>query len=426
MRSVWALWRGERRARWFFAAHLQGGLGAAAGYIALMLLAYERIGSAWAATAVLLADLLPAMLLGPLIGGLIDRHSRLGCAIAADVLRAAAFGGLVFAGGIGPMLALAAAAGLGNALFRPATSALLPSLVLDDRLPAANALYSVMRDIGQLLGPACAAGLLLLAGPQLVIGLNAATFAISGALLLRLRGHVRALPAAAEGAAPVPASTLAGIGAVLREPVVRTLMAGSGAVILVAGAMNVAELVLAKQELGSGSAGFAVLLGAYGCGLIVGSLLGARNDGTAAIRRRYLAGLALMVAGLAGSAAAPAIGFAMLTFAITGAGNSLFVLSDRVLLQRMVPQRLHGRAFGVLDSIEAWGFAVAVVGGGLLASTAGGRVTFAVAGLGLSVVLLAAVRSFSSASPAPAFDLTLPSPTQGAPHVRLEVVTVTA
>ena len=54
MRAVRSLWREERRARWFFAAHLQGALGAGAGYIALILLAYERIGSAWAATVILL------------------------------------------------------------------------------------------------------------------------------------------------------------------------------------------------------------------------------------------------------------------------------------------------------------------------------------------------------------------------------------
>ena len=129
MRSVRAMWRAERRARWFFLAHLQGGMGAGAGYIALMLLAYERIGSAWAATAVMLADLVPSMLLGPLLGGLVDRTSRLGCAIASDVVRAAAFAGLMFCGDIGPMLALALLSGVGNALFRPATAALLPSLV---------------------------------------------------------------------------------------------------------------------------------------------------------------------------------------------------------------------------------------------------------------------------------------------------------
>ena len=114
-------------------------------------------------------------------------------------------------------------------------------------------------------------------------------------------------------------------------------MSCSGCVVLAAGTMNVAELVLAQQELGSGRVGFALLVSAYGCGLIAGSLLGAATTTARRIRRRYLGGMALMVAGLTGSALAPALGFAMVSFAITGAGDGLFILSDRVLLQRMVP-----------------------------------------------------------------------------------------
>ena len=91
--------------RWFFAAHLQSALGTGAGYVALLLLAYEQLGTAWGATAVLIADLAPAMLLGPLLGGLIDRTSRLGCAIAADVIGALAFAGLVFADGTAQLIA---------------------------------------------------------------------------------------------------------------------------------------------------------------------------------------------------------------------------------------------------------------------------------------------------------------------------------
>src|SRR3954454_9355932 len=87
-RGLKGVWRNERRARWFFAAHLQGALGTGAGYVALLLLAYEQIGSAWGATAVLIADLAPAMLLGPVLGGLIDRTSRVGCAGASERSRA--------------------------------------------------------------------------------------------------------------------------------------------------------------------------------------------------------------------------------------------------------------------------------------------------------------------------------------------------
>ena len=403
MRSVLSLWRGAPQARWFFAAHLQGGLGAAAGYVALMLLAYERIGSAWAATLVMLADLVPSMLLGPLLGGLIDRTSRLGCAIAGDLVRAGAFAGLLFTGEVAGMIALAAAAGAGTALFRPASAALLPSLVPDTRLIAANAVYGIVRDAGQLFGPALAAGLLLLSGPKLLIGLNAVTFAISAGLLLRLPGHVRALPRTDE--AEPERSTLAGVGTVVRDPVVRALLGCSGSVVLAIGTINVAELVLAQRDLGAGRAGFALLVGAYGAGLIAGSLLGAGagDGGEASPRRGYLGGMALMVAGLAGSALAPAVGFAMLCFAVTGAGDGLFVVSDRVLLQRMVPERLHGRAFGVLDSVESWGFAGAVLGGGALAVAFGGRVTFAAAGALMLVVLVAASRALSPARLAPAF-----------------------
>jgi len=165
MHSVVSLWKSERRARWFFVAHLQGSLGAGAGYIALLVLAYDRIGSAWGATAVLLADVLPAMLLGPLLGGLIDRTSRLGVAILADVIRAVAFTGLVLVDGTVAMVLFALLAGLGTACFRPATYALLPSLVERSRLAAANGLYNAARETGFLLGPVLAAALLAVASP---------------------------------------------------------------------------------------------------------------------------------------------------------------------------------------------------------------------------------------------------------------------
>ena len=97
----------EHKARWFFAAHLQSALGTGAAYVALLVLAYDRLGSAWGATAVLLADLAPAMLLGPLLGRLVDRTSRLGCAVAADLIGALAFAGLAVVPGTVPLVALA-------------------------------------------------------------------------------------------------------------------------------------------------------------------------------------------------------------------------------------------------------------------------------------------------------------------------------
>ncbi|WP_037503455.1 MFS transporter [Solirubrobacter soli] len=383
-RSLSGVWRTERRARWFFAAHLQGALGTGAGYVALLLLAYEQLGSAWGATAVLIADLAPAMLLGPLLGGLIDRTSRLGCAIAAELIGALAFAGLVFAHGAVPLIALALAAGVGSALLRPATCALLPAVVAPQSLGAANGLFGAVREIGQLIGPAVAAGVLLIAEPELVLALNAVTFAASALLMTRLRGHVADTPVEDD---EVPSNLLG----VLKDRFVRSLVLTSGAVMLVAGATNVAELVLANDQLGGGRSGFALLVAAFGCGMLTGSLLGGRDDDT--LRHRYLLAIALLGTGLLATAASPVLPLAMIAFSVAGVGNGLFLVTVRVLMQKLIPDAAHGRAFGLLDAIDSWGFGAAIVGGGALAASLGGRATFAIAGALALIVLFFAHRT---------------------------------
>jgi len=60
-------------ARRFFAAHAQSSLGTGLALLALPLLALDRFGSALAVSAVLLPDLLPAIVIGPVVGVLVDR-----------------------------------------------------------------------------------------------------------------------------------------------------------------------------------------------------------------------------------------------------------------------------------------------------------------------------------------------------------------
>ena len=49
--------------------------------------------------------------------------------------------------------------------------------------------------------------------------------------------------------------------------------------------------MLAQRELGAGSSGFALLVCAYGCGLVSGLLLGAGDTDEEGLRRRYLLGV---------------------------------------------------------------------------------------------------------------------------------------
>ncbi|MGH2969738.1 MAG: MFS transporter, partial [Solirubrobacteraceae bacterium] len=101
--------------RRFFAAHAQSCLGSGLAYVALPLLAYDRFGTAWAVVAVLLPDLLPAIVLGPLLGALVDRWGWRTCAVLADVVRCGAFALLLFGDSLELMIAGAALAGIGTA-----------------------------------------------------------------------------------------------------------------------------------------------------------------------------------------------------------------------------------------------------------------------------------------------------------------------
>src|SRR5688500_14767962 len=113
MRPIFDLLRAERPARRFFLAHAQSSLGTGAAYVALLLLAYERLASPWAISLILLAEFLPGMFLGPIFGAAADRWSRRSCAIVADAVRAVAFAAIAFTDGFGATVALALLAGVG-------------------------------------------------------------------------------------------------------------------------------------------------------------------------------------------------------------------------------------------------------------------------------------------------------------------------
>src|SRR5829696_971089 len=119
------LWRREPQSRAFFVALAQGALTTGAAYVAVMLIAYERLGSAWAAAAILLAEMLPGMLAGPLIGAWLDRHDRLRCVIAAESTRAVALAAMIVLPGPVALVALAVVTGTATTVFRPAAFALL-------------------------------------------------------------------------------------------------------------------------------------------------------------------------------------------------------------------------------------------------------------------------------------------------------------
>ena len=382
---------GDRRAARFLFAYAQSSLGTWAGATAIVVLAYQRLHSVWAVTLILLADFVPGMLLGPLLGAAADRWPRRRCLIAADVVRALAFVGVALIPNFASTLALATVAGAATALFTPAALSALPDLVEPERVPALTAFYGVVADIGKTAGPLLAGAMFALIGTGGVVLANGISFAVSAVILV-------ATPFASTRAEPTHhslfAEARAGLTAAARMPVVRVVLWASSLTALFAAMMNVGELFLARK-LGGGATGYAVIVTAFGGGMIAGSALGARSATAAALRSRYLSGILLVGAALLAIAAIPVFALTLPAFALAGVANGLVMVHQRLLIQSLVPDAVRGRAFAALETLLAWGFVVSFLAGGGLLAVLGSAGLMAFAGGGCLIVRAAAGRALA-------------------------------
>jgi MFS family permease len=393
MREIVDLLRREARARIFFLTLTQSGLGTGAGYVALLLIAYDRFESPWSVSLVLLAELVPAMLLGPVFGAAADRWSRKRCMVAADALRAVAFAGLAAVGSFEATLAFALVAGVGTGLFTPSSLAALPSVVDDERrVPAATSLYGVIDDLGFTVGPAVAAALLVVGGAETVMAVNGVTFAVSALLLAGLDFGAAPARAGGELQPSLLREAREGMRATIGMRGVRIVVLGSSAALFCGGLFNVCELFFAKEDLGSSDTGFGVLVAVFGLGFVCGSLAGASGGEGPHLKRRYLTGLAAMGGGFLAVGLAQGYAVALATFAAAGFGNGLVRVYDRLLIQDRVPDQLQGRVFGVKDALSSWAFAIAFLAAGALLTVVDVRTLIVMAGAtGLLMFVMSAV-----------------------------------
>lgn len=380
MRATISLLKLEPRARWFFAILTQSALGTGAAHVALMLIALQRFDSPWAVSLVLLADMVPSMLLGPILGAAADRWPRKLCAVVGDLLRLVAFLGIALVSPFAATVAFAVVAGTGNALFKPAVLSGLPSLVARERAAAATSLYGAINDFGFTVGPVVTAGALLLFDPEGVMFVNALTFGASAVILGRLAwgGSVEAEEGAARRSLLHEARL--GLREAARMPGIRTVIATTAGVMFAAGLFNVAEPLFATDTLDVGGSGFGLLIASFATGFVAGSLRGAGGGEPPALRRRYLQGLFVGGIGFLATGVAPGLLASVLAFGLAGFGNGLLLVHERVLINRVVPDRLQGRIFAVSDTAASWAFGLSYLCAGPLLSAIGVRETILIAG----------------------------------------------
>jgi MFS family permease len=343
-----------------FFATLCSSAGTLLAAVALAIDVQQRTNSGPWVAAVLVVEFLPTIVVGLLLGPLLDRLERRSLMIAADALRVAVFAALPFAQSAGQVVGLAAVAGLATGFFRPAVYAGLPNLVPDEELPRANALLQTVENLSWAIGPLVGGVLTAASGPSAAYVINAATFLVSMLLVLRIpsrllqseralsRGHWRDLRD--------------GFGAALGSPSMRAVLVAWGIAMLATGAANVAEIFLAKHTFSAGDIGYGLLYAAMGTGLVLGSFTSAAVLARSGVARTYGGSLALMAMGYLGAALSPNVWVAAFCTLVAGVGNGSAIACNALLVQRGTFDLMRGRALTFVMSIT---YVLAGIGNGL-------------------------------------------------------------
>jgi MFS family permease len=152
--------------------------------VGLLYRVYAMTGSTVASALTVLSASAPPVLLGSVAGMFADRWDRKRTMIVADLLMAA---------GLLPLLAVHGSRqawivfavlfweGAVEQFFSPAQQAMVPRLVPDDQLMAANVLNGQVRDVSRLAGSALGGVIAALGGLVAVTMADAASFVVSAA-----------------------------------------------------------------------------------------------------------------------------------------------------------------------------------------------------------------------------------------------------
>jgi CRP-like cAMP-binding protein/predicted MFS family arabinose efflux permease len=362
--------------------------------VALVVYVFDQTGSpAWVGAATILR-LAPYVLFGAVGGAVADRFDRRAVMLATDLARAACMAGLAVVALTGAPVALALALAFLSTTVgtpsRPAQGAVIPSLVAERDLAAANAVVGVLEHAALVLGPAIGGLLLLLGSPAVAFAANGVSFLASAALVLPIR--VKAVAAEAEEQPPSLARRLAdGFTALARSGDAALLVGLLVAATFVYGQEVVLLVLVSERLLGTGSEGVSVLTAAVGAGGLAAAgltsrLATARRPGRTLLAVMLAFSLPLMTLAVIRR---PALAYAVM--AVEGAGNIIFDVLAVTMLQRVVRAELLGRVFGVLDSLAVAGMLAGSLVAPAIVAAVGLRWTLVLAGGTLLALTTAAI-----------------------------------
>lgn len=392
-----------------FSAQIVSLLGSGVTTIGLALFAYELTGGD-SATAVigsaLFLRILAFLLFSQPAGVIADRVSRKQILIGADLLRFGLLALFPFIGEVWQIYVLIFAINAVTAFFTPTYEASIPEIVGGEQYVKALSWSRVAVDVEAVAAPAVAGALVALVGVHWVFWFDAATYLVSGALVM-----IATVPFVEKPSAPLSfrrflAEIQTGTRILLREPSLRQALVLSFAEAIAGAAAIVATVSFVRDGLGQGETAFAIVMACLGLGstvaaIVLGQATGRYERAVTGVgslhisrhvwsRRALLfGGLLLGVLLLPGILVPPLIIFTVLWF-LNGAGQALIAIPSSTLLAEHTDEAERGRAYAAHFALThaCWLITYPAVGFG--ATYLGTPLTFTAAGAACLLVTAAA------------------------------------
>jgi MFS family permease len=334
------------------------------------------------------------LLVSALGGGVAaDRLPKRALLLGVEGVRVAAAGtaGLLAVTGALQLWHLAVIAfvlGAAEAFFFPAYSAILPTLLPADELLAANGVEGTLRPVAQqALGPALAGLLVGAFAPSIALLLAGAIYGVAAVTLVAMRAV--SVPPVGERSS-VLGDLAEGFRYLFRTGwLFATLAFATLYVLVLIGPFEVLLPFAVRDQTGGGASSFALVLGAFGVGGAVGSLV----VSSWRLPRRYLTVMNLLWG--AGAAPLALIGLTTQLWVMAAAalvvgftGSAAMVIWG-TLLQRRVPPHLLGRVSSLDFFVSLALMPISMAVAGPVGELLGIPMTFVLAGL-IPVFLAAA------------------------------------
>lgn len=345
----------SRDLRWLLGSQIVSASGSWAYNVALMVLLYQRTHSAAWVAAGALCRFLPSLVCSAYGGVVAERFERVRLMMSLNLLALLLQAGLALAAWQdAPATVALVLAGLTAVVmspYNPAVAALIPQVVGEEDLAAANALNATVDNVVVVAGPAIGAGLLLAGGPALAITVNALSFAVAAVMVPTLSVRSRPSDVTSGGEAGPLQQIADGFRALASSAAVATFVAFSVLASFVYGTDTVLFVPISRLQLHAGTSGYGYLLAGLGVGGVAGAAIVNRLAARTRLAGAILGGMAVycLPTALLVVIHQPVVGF--LLQVVRGAGTLVVDTLAITALQRSAPKDMIARVFGAFFAL---------------------------------------------------------------------------